>query len=244
MVLAWHDPEGGDPDFALTPLPEWDDPSWIRWQPEDLGRMETHPIEVLDNMADIGHFGPVHGLGQSFSDCVKFYENDIRGVFLHQRQRSGLRGFPPELLQASEGIYSGPGVLFTRIGGAGPEVVMLAAHTPIDDGVIGVFFGMMVRAGSASPTVEERDQAKAIVAMFRGGFVQDFEIWQHKEPCAHPLQIRTDGPFDKVRGWYRQFYDPRVRAAEFHTRYDGLYQVPGTPPYTGPVPPPAAVDAA
>jgi 3-ketosteroid 9alpha-monooxygenase subunit A len=46
------------------------------------------------------------------------------------------------------------------------------------------------------------------------------------------MQVRSDGPFDKVRDWYRQFYNPRAEISAFHQRLDGTYtvhNVPGVP---------------
>ena len=52
-------------------------------------------------------------------------------------------------------------------------------------------------------------------------FAQDFEIWANKRPCLNPMMVRGDGPFDKVRIWYRQFFNPRARAKEFQARVNG-----------------------
>jgi len=35
--------------------------------------------------------------------------------------------------------------------------------------------------------------------------------------------VPDDGPFHKGRLWYRQFYNPRARAAEFHKRVNGIH---------------------
>ena len=54
-------------------------------------------------------------------------------------------------------------------------------------------------------------------------FAQDFEVWQHKEAAINIMQIPDDGPFHKERIWYRQFYNPRDKAAEFHRRVNGVH---------------------
>lgn len=232
MVLAWHDPEGGDPDQELPELPEWEDSSWVRWEPESLGLMAIHPVELLDNMADIAHFGPVHGLGKNYQEGVSYYENEIHGITLRQRQGGAHRGAPDGgIIQYSDGTYTGPGVLFTHITNDGQSVIMLAAHTPVDDGVVAVFFGLMVELATSSPSAADLEMAKAVVAGMRLAFGQDFEIWKYKDPCVRPMQLRTDGPFDKVRGWYKQFYNPRAQAGEFHRKLDGIHRVYGVPGY-------------
>ena len=233
MLLAWHDPEGGEPDYALPDLPEWDDPSWMHWAPESLGAIAIHPVELLDNMADIAHFGPVHGLGRSYEEGVAYYENTIAGINLRQRQGGTHRAAPGDgILQESDGIYTGPALLFTRIRFEQQHIIMLTAHTPVDEGVSEVVFGLMVQASSNEPSDADRQLAAFMLESMRAAFKQDFEIWLHKAPCPRPMQVRSDGPFDKVRDWYRQFYNPRAETSAYHQRLDGTYtvhNVPGVP---------------
>ena len=54
-------------------------------------------------------------------------------------------------------------------------------------------------------------------------FAQDFEVWKYKEPALTIMQIPDDGPFHKERIWYRQFYNPRDKAAEFQRRVNGVH---------------------
>jgi len=44
----------------------------------------------------------------------------------------------------------------------------------------------------------------------------------------HALLVKGDGPFHKVRIWYKQFYNPRARAAEFQMRVNGVVETAGT----------------
>ena len=54
-------------------------------------------------------------------------------------------------------------------------------------------------------------------------FAQDFELWKFKQPALTIMQVPDDGPFHKERIWYKQFYNPRARAGEFHTRVNGVH---------------------
>ena len=42
------------------------------------------------------------------------------------------------------------------------------------------------------------------------------------------MMVRGDGPFDKVRIWYMQFYNPRAEAQRFQNRVNGSYVGRGT----------------
>lgn len=223
-LWTWYDAEGGEPDESLPPFAQWDQPGWVNWNVACLGELASHPQEVIDNMCDKGHLEPVHGS----IDMARF-ENEFSGITCRQILRAGHKtlagaGAEPML---NDTWYTGPGILQSTMVGEYPSH-MLIAHTPIDDGVIKVWYGLCVQVKEATPTAAEVALAKGYEQAGVDAFAQDFEIWANKRPCIHPLMVKGDGPFDKVRIWYKQFYNPRVRAEEFQARVNGKYVVRGT----------------
>jgi 3-ketosteroid 9alpha-monooxygenase subunit A len=101
---------------------------------------------------------------------------------------------------------------------------MLIAHTPVEDGKIQVWHALMVDMGREA-TEADIPMARAYQEASRLAFAQDFEIWSHKRPCFAPLMVRGDGPTDKCRIWYRQFYNPISQAPEFQKRVNGRHTV-------------------
>lgn len=89
---------------------------------------------------------------------------------------------------------------------------MYVAHTPVDDGSIKVWHGLLVRTANNPPSDDDVRNARAAQAGMLAAFSQDFEIWTHKRPCLSPWAVRTDGSFAHVRTWYRQFYNERAKA--------------------------------
>jgi 3-ketosteroid 9alpha-monooxygenase subunit A len=55
------------------------------------------------------------------------------------------------------------------------------------------------------------------------------KIWTHKRPALQIMQVSTDGPFNKSRIWYSQFYNPRERAPQILERVTGVHGVKGCP---------------
>ena len=76
--------------------------------------------------------------------------------------------------------------------------------------------------GSRALTDEERAAAFDYQEMLRLGLVQDIEIWANKEACVNPMAVPTDGPYGKLRSWYRQFFNDRGQATEIQQRVNGL----------------------
>ena len=223
-VFVWHDPEGGAPDYELPPFEEWDDPAWVRWQIDHLGILACHPQEILDNMTDKSHLDPVHGTFNMAS-----FENEFDAHVVVQRLSAGHRTLADaEVTMNYTTWYTGPGILQSRVSGSHPSL-MLICHTPVDDGVVKVWHAMLVCVGAeAAATPEGVAMARAYQEASRLAFAQDFEIWANKRPCFNPMMVQGDGPFHKLRIWYKQFYNPRARAAEFQTRVNGIYVTRGT----------------
>ena len=113
-----HDPEGGEPEYDLPYHPEWDDPQWVRWKVDQMGTLALHPIEVLDNMADWAHLGPVHG------ETVKYFENEFNGHICRQIQGGGHRTLVTSTgLLETDTWYTGPGILHSRLLGLYPTIM-------------------------------------------------------------------------------------------------------------------------
>lgn len=72
LVFIWNDPDGGQPDFQIPRLAEWDDPTWNRWHPTRI-EVKTHPREIVENVADKAHFQPIHGTH------IDYFENKYEG---------------------------------------------------------------------------------------------------------------------------------------------------------------------
>ncbi len=227
LVWVWHDPENAAPDYELPDLPEWNNSNWIRWRIDDLGTLNSHPQEFVDNICDYGHFDPIHG------STVKYFDNEFQDHIAIQRQGGGHRTLVDDkhLLELYT-WYTGPGILLSRMNGD-HQNIMLIAHTPVDDGVAHVWFGLMVSWGENAVSEEDAARARAYQDTSLAAFAQDFEVWSTKKAALQILQIPTDGPFGKQRIWYKQFYNPRSMAKQFQDKVRGVHTIPGVPATPG-----------
>jgi len=223
-LWAWYDPEGLEPDYDLPPFEQYDTPHWVNWNVRELGSLDCHPQEVVDNMADKAHLEPVHGSIDMVSFENAFEDHVCRQILSAGHKTLASDGGEP---MTNDTWYTGPGILQSVMIGANPSH-MLIAHTPVDDGVIKVWYGLFVKVDNAEPNADDIALARAYEDAGVDAFAQDFEIWANKRPCLNPMMVRGDGPFDKVRIWYRQFYNPRAQAETFQKRVNGRYTTKGT----------------
>ena len=218
-VMAWYDSEAAEPSFEAPSLPEWDDPAWVRWELDHLGEIDMHPIEVLDNMADAQHLGPTHG-----APC-EYFENEFRDHIVIQRQGGFLAAYGCQL--ESTTWYTGPGILLSKQAFGGGLIYELIANTPVDDGRIKVWHAALVRSPNDVATEEDVAMAKQAQAGALGAFAADFSIWKSKRPALRIIQLPTDGPFNKVRAWFKQFHAEQDQVAELHSANNGVHHVKG-----------------
>lgn len=227
VVFAWHDPEGGPPDFALPEFPEWDDPAWVRWESLEYLTDLKHPIEIFDNMSDVAHLGHLHG-GHAMA-----YENEYDGHLMHQRQRSRVDDQSSGLFGDSYATisgYVGPGIAFGRF--IEMNALQLICVTPIEDGTCRLWQTAMIRAPSGTVDAAARAMRDKASTLFGDGLLRDGEVWQAKRPALSIIQLPSDGPFRQSRTWYSQFYNPRSRAGEIVAQVAGRHYAKGWPPFT------------
>lgn len=219
IIWMWHDPEGCEPDLELPKFSAWNQESdgWVKWVIDDYGTLPLHPIEIVDNMADFGHMGPIHGSLNS-----QYFDNIFDGHTLLQRFDAGHRTLTDanNATLSLDTWYEGPSILQVDMHGAFPSH-MLIAHTPVDNGTVRVWHGLMVKMPDADAAKNSLEIARNYQRTSRDALAQDVEIWANKAPCFNPMQIPADGPYGKVRLWYSQFYNPREKAPQIHNRVNG-----------------------
>ena len=220
-IFVWHDPEGAAPDYETPPIDEWDDPAWVQWKIDHLGELESHPVEIIDNMADKAHFTPIHG-----SANTEYFENVFDGHKVVQKFAAGHKTLSDQIL-VTDTWYTGPGILLSRMDGYHPSIIQIC-HTPIDDGRVMAWHALLVRSADAENPEEGVKLARQYQEASRLALMQDFEIWANKRPCLQAMQVVGDGPFGKLRTWYSQFYKPRAAAAALQQKVNGSYVTRGT----------------
>lgn len=216
IIWMWHDEQGGAPAFPLPDFALWDDPAWVRWAIDIMGEVDIHPIEIVDNMADLAHMVPVHGS----VDCV-YFDNEFDDVVATQRLTAGHRVLASTDAAISyETWYTGPALLQSRLDGELPAH-MLIAHTPIEDGRVRMWHALMVKSADPSTPDGGVGVARAYQQASRDTLAQDLELWSAKRPIFHPLAIPADGPVGRVRQWYGQFYQTAEDAVDVNRKVNG-----------------------
>lgn len=221
IVFMWHDEEGGEPEYELPAFAQWDNPEWVRWKIDHLGVLNCHPQEIIDNMADKAHLSPIHG-----STDMEYFENTFDKHVVFQHLAAGHKTLSEGMLY-NETWYTGPGILQSEMKGDYPSL-MLICHTPIDDGVVMAWHALMVKGANNPVTEADIAAGREYQESSRLAFMQDFEVWANKRPCFQVMQVIGDGPFGKVRIWYKQFFNPRAKAHEYQSQIDGRFETKGT----------------
>tara|TARA_R110001583_G_scaffold56766_1_gene171066 strand:- start:2185 stop:3297 length:1113 start_codon:yes stop_codon:yes gene_type:complete len=220
-IMIWFDEEGGEPDYEPPFIDEWSNPQWVKWQLDHCGEIDVHPQEVMDNIADIRHLEPTHG-----ATCV-YYENEIDGYLCIQRQ-GGFHEDYGTLLE-TETWYTGPGILISRQIMNGITSYEFIAHTPVHDGCLKVWHGVLSKGNNTPPNQEDRKNAAISQQMAMDSLAADFSVWTNKRAATRIIQLNNDGPFGSCRKWYSQFYISRTEAKNILDKINGVHTVSNFP---------------
>lgn len=221
LVLVWYDEEALEPNFEPPALPEWDDETWMNWTIDDLGEIDCHGQEVIDNIVDKAHLPPIHG-----STNFQYFESEFKDHIAIQRLSAGHKTLSADIL-TNDTWYTGPGILLSRMEGDYSSI-MLLAHTSVEDGRVKCWHGLLVKPPSHPPSAEDMGAIEAYQQASLAALSQDFEVWQNKAPCMLPMQVVGDGPFGKARTWYKQFYNPRNEIEKYQKAVNGVIVTRGT----------------
>ena len=199
MIFVYHDPEGQEPEFEIPLLAECGDPEWMPWDHSVL-HIKTHPREIVENVADLGHFKPVHGT------VPEVFENAFDGHMAIQTNEGKAypRGGGVDAYSLTA-TYHGPGYQVTQMSGV-LESRLVNAHTPIDENSLDLRFAVSLRIARDRETTAAF--SKQYIENLRTGFLEDVAIWEHKVYRDKPMLCDGDGPIAGLRRWYSQFYQP------------------------------------
>lgn len=195
VIFMWHDPDGGAPDWEIPVIAEHGTSDWTPWY-ENKVTVNTHPREIVENVADSAHFPAVH---RTFVDQ---FENIYEG---HKATQHTIGKATPKLGGVDHfditATYHGPAFQISDMRGV-LHAMLLLAHTPIDENSLDLRFAVMLQR--TGPRTEEF--AKFYVDNLTLGFHEDIAIWEHKVYRPRPQLVAEDGPIGRLRAWYSQFY--------------------------------------
>jgi 3-ketosteroid 9alpha-monooxygenase subunit A len=201
-VMVWHDPQGGPPEDYVPSVEEFGAEGWTPWV-HRTAQIKTHPREVVENVADIAHFGPIHG------NEVLSFEAKFEGATATQSTHT--TGYDKKgrlTKQHTVATYYGPAIQFSKMDGEF-NTVIINAHTPIDENNLELRMGLLVQ-GIDYNTKTGRLLGDMWIDALQSGYFQDVAIWEHKRWQDEPMLCDGDGPIGDLRRWYSQFYeDPR-----------------------------------
>jgi 3-ketosteroid 9alpha-monooxygenase subunit A len=197
MIVAYFGPEGSEPDYEVPAIEEMDDPAWTPLQRAHI-EIATQPREVIENIADLAHFMPVHN---TLIDDFKVIIDGPRATQRSLGRGHNLKGEPIPVVSVA--TYHGPAIQFTRLEWA-YDMVLINAHIPVDEDNLLLRFGVILKAGEGVTLPPE--VLEAHVAAARNGYFEDVAIWENKRWRDQPIFADGDGPIGDVRKWYTSFF--------------------------------------
>lgn len=223
-IAAWHDPEGNPPEDYLPDIPDWGQAGWGDWH-FHRSRIRAQPCDVIENIVDVAHFAHVHG-GEVQSFEASFTDRTVTQRSRVRQTAGARRIIPPGLAfdfaastaeavaagseVTGEATYHGPSIMTYRAESRS-ELVSFRTwwvnwHTPVNDEEVDLCSAVILASLTDEPLPAEFVELYANTA--HAAFGQDVEIWKDKIYQADPILCDGDGPVNKLRRWYEQYYLP------------------------------------
>mmetsp|Transcript_28143 Transcript_28143/g.50311 ORF Transcript_28143/g.50311 Transcript_28143/m.50311 type:complete len:477 (-) Transcript_28143:220-1650(-) len=230
MICIWFDAEGRPPMFDIppvAPIAKGDMRLCGRWEVDRPIYM--HLSDFMENTVDVQHFSPMHG-----QMAIPWTEVKIPGVhvvfdskvvlgsdgeagelglfpntgeFLYFLNDSSLTflGRPVPKTTAHVAVqFIGPALhrfIFT-IPDLG-RIVMIQTHLPLLENR---GLAQRVRFAWFADTAIPSALASYVVGEWVSNWWEDVHVWEEKIRRAKPGLVRGDGPINRGRRWFRQFY--------------------------------------
>lgn len=216
LAFVYHDPEDNAPrEDQLPPVIDaCGSAEWSDWELV-LIPIETNCRELVDNMADKAHFGPVHA-----SAALKFRNRFHKHVCVQEMEGKSPRLAGDSILKTTA-TYYGPAYMITEMtgemNGIPVESKLLVSHVPTSTESFDLRFGVMVKLFPGMSKADSDAMVKAYVELTQQAFFEDVQFWHTKVRVDNPVLCDGDGPIYRLRQWYNQFY---VNAADVPSVWD------------------------
>jgi phenylpropionate dioxygenase-like ring-hydroxylating dioxygenase large terminal subunit len=197
LILVWYHPERKDPIWQPLDVPETRDPDWTDYQKFEW-RIFTALENMADNGVDIAHFQFVHGT-TSLPEYTFSYDGVDRVVASHinfETPRGVMKG-------SIESRAHGPGQGSVRFTGIS-ETILVSATAPVELDELHVRFAFIQPRAQAEG--KGANLAKALLRDLCKQLDQDKIILDRHRVMNPPLLCDGDGPFDRNRKYYAQFF--------------------------------------
>lgn len=205
LAFVYNDPEDNPPIPEQLPpvIDVYGTNDWSDWEVV-LIPIHTNCRELVDNMADKAHFGPVHA-----SAALTFENTFDRHICVQSMEGKSPRLAGDSILKTTA-TYYGPAYMITEMSGEmngiPVESKLLVSHAPIDTENFDLRFGVMVKLFPGMSKADSEAMVKGYVELTQQAFFEDVAYWHTKKRVDNPILCDGDGPIHRLRQWYNQFY--------------------------------------
>ena len=226
FIAVWYAADGEDPEHYLPDIAEWSEQGWGDWA-FYRSRIRAQPCDVIENIVDIAHFPHVHG-GRVQSWENRFGKRSVTQLSTVKIDPAAKMIIPAglalELEETPEDViaedawgdatYHGPSIMYYQTQSISSQVSFKSwwvnSHTAVNENEVDLCSAVIVSSLTDDPLPPEFIKLYSQMAHF--AFSQDVEIWKDKVYREDPILCDGDGPINKLRRWYEQFYLPLTNA--------------------------------
>lgn len=205
LALFYYDVEDHPPIEEQKPpvIEHYGSEEWSDWVIKHM-EIQTNARELVDNMADKAHFGPVHA-AEGYDYKNTFHKH----ICVQDMYGKGPRYTMGATLHITA-TYYGPAYMITELsgelGGIPVESLLLVSHVPTSTESFDLRFGVMVKLIPGMSRDPADPMLQIYIKQTQDGFLEDVKHWHTKQRVDNPILCDGDGPIRVLREWLNQFY--------------------------------------
>jgi cholesterol 7-dehydrogenase len=236
-ILVWYHTNEEGPAYDPPVLDKFTEGLMIEQDNVEL-EVNMHIQEFAENSADYSHFGPIHGqMVLPMTDIV------VPGITINHsavswKEGQGAEAHKASLLEHADLSFCGKRIpesaadpLITFVGPGSVvyftfdtpigSIYLFQTHTPITPMRLKISFRWF--ADLRMPRMLAWYIAGTWLAQWRN----DIPVFESKKYQKKPMLVKGDGPMQKNRKWFSQFYTPRMNLAyEAETSVEEIIKEP------------------
>mmetsp|Transcript_14556 Transcript_14556/g.27246 ORF Transcript_14556/g.27246 Transcript_14556/m.27246 type:complete len:692 (+) Transcript_14556:84-2159(+) len=227
IISVWFthetDEDKSSPEYYPPNLKGIDDGNMVLRGKTEL-KVNMHLQEFAENSTDFAHFGPLHGvMGFPFTGIdlpmnvvtINHIPDWKEGTgdeahmawFLNKADLNIFGKHSPDTGAMAVISFVGPGgLVFFSFDTPLGSLILMQTNTPIEAMRLEVAFRWF--ADATMP----RNLVWYIVGNWIAQYQNDIFIWENKKFLKSPFLVKGDGPMNKQRRWFKQFYPAQPAA--------------------------------
>jgi phenylpropionate dioxygenase-like ring-hydroxylating dioxygenase large terminal subunit len=218
-VVAWYEPNGGEPTWDLPVIENYGNPDWFDMHPfsSKVHRIRAHPQMPIENAVDPAHIPLIHGASEvprilATTATGHHFRSEVEVLYGGGRESTAITPNGAAYASVDMNTY-GIGLSIVYWDAPMIPTVQITGFTPVDGDHIDYWFAQSSQRPEGESGTEPTGAALKMLKVQWKVIEQDFFIWENMKYLDRPNFASLESKhYASMRRWATQFYPEADRA--------------------------------